>query len=195
MARPRSFDEDQVLECAMMTFWRLGFDATTYKVLEGQTGVGVRSMHNTFGEKEDLFVRSLDAYHAMAKGIIDQVFDPPSAAAIKMMFGAMVAEKDPDDIANAGCLMVNTVFEIGEKPDAIADRIAAYRAMWLDTFQDALRHSGIGQVEARAEFLLGSLWGVLSQIRLAGRAEAAAPTAEIVIQTVDTWLREGDGAG
>lgn len=187
MARPKSFDEDDVLQCAMMTFWRLGYDATTYKVLEQQTGVGVRSMHNTFGEKDELFLKSLETYHGMAKGLIDQIFDPPGLDAVEMMFTGMVAPKPSDDINNAGCLMVNTVFEIPDLPEPIDARIQAYRTMWIETFSAALRNDGVDQVEQRAEFLLGALWGVLSQIRLAGRTEAAADMAAVIVQTVQGW--------
>ena len=187
MARPRSFDEGEVLQCAMLTFWRLGYDATTYKVLEGETGVGVRSMHNTFGEKDELFARALEMYHGAAEAIIDQIFAPPSLEAIEALFEGMVAPKDPGDVTNSGCLMVNTVFEIPEMPEAIAERIEAYRAMWLRTFRAALENSGVGEVEERAEFLLGALWGVLSQIRLAGRTEAGAPMARVISDTVRSW--------
>lgn len=187
MARPKSFDDAEVLQCAMMTFWRLGYDATTYKVLEQQTGVGVRSMHNTFGEKDELFLKSLETYHTMAKGILDQVFDPPGLAAIEMIFTGMVAPKPAGDVANAGCLMVNTVFEIPDLPAPIDARIQAYRAMWRDRFAAALRADGVDQADQRAEFLVGALWGVLSQIRLAGRTEAGSDMAAVIVQTVKGW--------
>ncbi len=187
MPRPRSFDEAQVLQCAMMTFWRLGFDATTYKVLEAESGVGVRSMHNTFGEKDDLFVKSLAAYHAMASGLLDQLFAEPGLESIRTVFAGMVQTRPEDDISQSGCLMVNTVFEIPEKPQAVEDAIGGYRAMWRDHFRAALVADGVADAETRAEFLLGALWGVLSQIRLAGDTTAGKPMADIVIQTVESW--------
>ncbi len=187
MARPKSFDETEVLQCAMLTFWRLGYDATTYKVLEGRTGVGVRSMHNTFGEKDELFLRSLEMYQAAAKSVIDQVFNPPGIAAIEALFSGMVQPKEEEDVANAGCLMVNTVFEVADRPEPIEERIQNYRSMWKDTFRLALTNDGIDQAEERAEFLVGALWGTLSQIRLAGRTQAGAPMAKIVVQTVAGW--------
>ena len=187
MPRPKSFDEDNVLTCAMMTFWHLGYDATTYRVLESETGVGVRSMHNTFGEKDDLFDQALARYHLIAKNVIDQVFDPPGVSAIQMMFQSMVMPKEPEDIANSGCLMVNTVFEVPEKPAEIEARIQAYRQMWIDTFQAALSADDVPEADARAEFLLGALWGILSQIRLTGRTEAAAPMSKVIVETVESW--------
>jgi len=188
MPRPRSFDEDEVLQRAMQLFWRHGFDATTYKALEEASGVGVKSLFNTFGEKEELFVRALGLYRRTAEGLIAQLFDPPSIDAVIMLFNVMVQPTtDDDDIKNAGCMMVNTVFELGRTSEAVRAEVDAYRELWRTTFERALVASNVDDPENRAEFLLGSLWGALSQIRLAGTTTAAAPLAAIVVQTVESW--------
>ncbi len=187
MPRPRKFDEAELLRCAMLRFWQSGFDATTFRALETETGVGVRSLHNTFGEKEELFVKALDAYDAMASGILDEVFRVPGVDAIVTLFSGMSAPRPADDPAQSGCLMVNSVFELPEPSEPIAQRIAAYRAMWITHFRTALEADGISDAQARAEFLLGALWGILSQIRLAGDTTAAKPMADVIVQTVAGW--------
>ncbi|MEM8970593.1 MAG: TetR/AcrR family transcriptional regulator [Pseudomonadota bacterium] len=187
MPRPRSFDETKVLQCAMLTFWRLGYDATTYKELEKITGVGVRSMHNTFGEKDELFLRSLRMYQEAARAIIEEMFNPPSVAAVERLFGSIVDPKPDDDITRSGCLVVNSVFELSEIPSAVDEQIKAYREMWRATFEAALVADGISDQKIRAEFLVGTLWGMLSQIRLARDTTAAAPMALIAIQTIRSW--------
>ncbi len=187
MARPRSFEEEEVLQCAMQTFWRMGYDATTYKVLEDLTGVGVRSMHNTFGEKEVLFARSLDAYRKMKQDMITRLFNPPNREAIVRYFETAVTPQPEDDIARAGCLIANTVVEINDLPDIIAARVNAYREMWKSTYRTALESSGVGSVNDRAEFLVGALWGLMSQIRMDRDTTAAAPMARVVVETVESW--------
>ncbi|MEM7322118.1 MAG: TetR/AcrR family transcriptional regulator [Actinomycetota bacterium] len=187
MARPRKFDEAEVLACAMTEFWRNGYHATTTRTLEAQTGVGIRSLANTFGDKDQLFVSALARYRETAAGMLNQLFDPPSVDAIAALFGGMSAPVDPDHVTNSGCLMVNTVFELDEPPEAVAAEIAAYRAMFRDTFEAALRADGVPDPDTKAEFLLSSLWGALSQIRLSGSTTAAAPTVETVQQILATW--------
>ena len=98
----------------------------------------------------------------------------------------------PDDPRNAGCLVVNSVFEIPEMPEPVAAEIAAYRQMFIDTFRSSLEASGIDDADEKAEFLLGSLWGVLSQIRLAQNTVAAAPMAAVIAQTVRGWKPKAD---
>ena len=188
MPRPRGFDEAEVLRAAMMVFWRDGYDATTYRALEAETGVGVRSMHNTFGEKDRLFVRVLRLYREQAEKVVNAAFATPGLAAIAGFFDAMAAaQSDAGDVSAAGCLMVNTVFELGQMPEEIAAEVAAYRAMWRDAFARSLEADGIEKAAERAEFLLGSLWGMLSQIRLARDVSAAAPMARVVSDTVRGW--------
>jgi TetR/AcrR family transcriptional repressor of nem operon len=190
MGRPRSFEESELLEEMMVAFWRHGYTATTYRSLETLSGVGKRSLANTFGEKDELFAAVLTRYHDMVADNIEKMFEPPSVDAIILAFERVSSTTDRDHVRSSGCLMVNTVFEIDEPTEGIGHQIAAYRRLWQSTFQQALESDDISNAEARAEFLVGSLWGALSQIRLAGDTTAAHPMASIVIETVRDWTRE-----
>lgn len=188
MARPRTFDPADVLQSVMVSFWCKGYGGTTMRGIEAETGVGIRSLANTFGDKDTLFASSLSAYRDMAAGVIAQVFDPPGVDAIAAMFSGMSQPVSDDDPQRYGCLMVNTVFELDDPPKPIADEVRAYREMWRSTFEASLRADGVAEPEARAEFLLASLWGALSQVRLANDTTAAAPIADVVVQTVRSWV-------
>jgi TetR/AcrR family transcriptional repressor of nem operon len=187
MGRPRSFEESELLESVMVAFWRDGYTATTYRSLESLSGVGIRSLANTFGEKDELFTRALARYHDMVADNLAMMFDPPSVDAIIRVFERVSSPTDRDDVRSSGCLMVNTVFEIDEPTGDIGLKIVAYRDLWRSTFRQALESGNIADVEARAEFLVGALWGALSQIRLAGDTTAAQPMTTVVIQTVRSW--------
>lgn len=191
MPRPRGFVEEDVIQNALMAFWRRGYEATTVRILQDETGVGLKSLNRSFGEKHELFARVLSAYREMAAGILAQVFDPPGPGgieAIVIMFeGLTQPTQEPSAIQNSGCLMVNTVFELQHTTDAIRAEVDAYRAMFRDRFRQALERDGITDAENRAEYLLGSMWGALSQIRLSGKTEAGAPMTGIVVQTVRSW--------
>jgi TetR/AcrR family transcriptional repressor of nem operon len=187
MGRPRSFEEDELLEAVMVSFWRQGYGATTYRGLEAQSGVGIRSLANTFGEKDELFTKALARYRHWVAGNLASMFDPPSVDGVINVFQRVSSPTDAADPRSSGCLMVNTVFEIDEPAANIASEIDQYRDLWRSTFQEALEADQIPKAEARAEFLLGALWGALSQIRLAGNTTAAEPMTSIVIETVRGW--------
>jgi hypothetical protein len=77
----------------------------------------------------------------------------------------------------------------GEAAD-VANEIARYRDLFRSNFQRALESERIADSDTRAEFLLGALWGALSQIRLAGDTAAARPMTSIVIETTRTWTSD-----
>lgn len=190
MGRPRSFEESELLEAVMVAFWRHGYTATTYRSLETLSGVGIRSLANTFGEKDELFTKALSRYRHMVADNIAIMFDPPSVGAIISAFERVSSPADREHVRSSGCLMVNTVFEIDEPTGDITREVAEYRDLWRSTFHRALESDNIADAEARAEFLVGALWGALSQIRLAGDTRAAQPMTSIVIETVRSWTRE-----
>ncbi len=171
----------------MMVFWLNGYDATTTRMLEEATGVGIRSLANAFGDKDAIFERALDRYFKMVQGTVDAVFEAPGLGAIEMVFQGFLVEEPPESIRNAGCLMVNTVFELSKTSEAVRDKIEAYRAMWLGAFRRSLVADGVVEPDERAEFLTGILWGALSQVRLARQNSAGAAIARVAIETIQTW--------
>ena len=189
MARPRMFEESEVLATVMTTFWRHGYTATTTRSLEEISGVGIRSLANTFGDKENLFTKALTCYREANAEHIAVAFDPPSLAAIITHFDDLSAPIDPQHPRNSGCLMVNTVFELEEPPDQIAYEIELFFELWRATFQQALDNDNIADSQARSEFLLGNFWGALGLIRLAGDTKAAKPMTSIITQTARSWSK------
>jgi len=192
MARPRSFEESELLEAMMVTFWRHGYNATTYRGLEAMSGVGIKSLANAFGDKDRLFSKALARYREMVAGNLAKMFDPPSIDAIVAIFERVSSPAEGNDPRRGGCLMVNTVFELGEPAADVANEIAQYRDLFRSNFQRAVEAERIADPDTRAEFLVGALWGALSQIRLAGDTAAARPMASIVIETIRTWTSDTD---
>ena len=62
MSRPRSFDENQVVDRAMELFWTKGYEATSVSDLTAELGVHPGSLYRTFGDKHALFLRALTRY-------------------------------------------------------------------------------------------------------------------------------------
>lgn len=62
MPRHKSFDENEVLEQAMLLFWEKGYEATSMKDLESAMQLKVTSIYNAFGNKRALFEKSLNYY-------------------------------------------------------------------------------------------------------------------------------------
>ena len=62
MARPRAFDESDVIDRAMRQFWSYGYEATSVDDLCAATGLNRSSLYRTFGSKRELLDTALTAY-------------------------------------------------------------------------------------------------------------------------------------
>lgn len=62
MARPKTFDDDAILDDALRLFWERGFDGVSMADLEQELGVGRQSLYNVFGDKQQLFRRAFERY-------------------------------------------------------------------------------------------------------------------------------------
>jgi len=72
--RPKCFDEQQVLEKAMLLFWEHGYEATSISDLTQALEITAPSLYSTFGDKAGLFYKSIDYYLAHEACPIETIF-------------------------------------------------------------------------------------------------------------------------
>lgn len=191
MGRTRRFDENAALEQATELFWRRGYAATTYPILEAQTGISGRSLIHCFGDKEALFIRVLEKYSADVAERLAQQGCGGSKSIIA--FFQSLADAADDSPLNGGCLMVNSVGELGATP-ALEDAVHAFRAQLLAFFADNLRVDQIAKPQQKAELLLALLWGSSTQIRSSGSVTALKPVVSALKQTLSAWQQQAANA-
>src|ERR1700754_3990018 len=81
MARPRKFDETEVVAAARDEFWTRGSAGTSVDDLTTATGLGKGSLYGAFGDKHDLYLRTLDDYIASSlDDVRAQLRDPAFSA-------------------------------------------------------------------------------------------------------------------
>ncbi|HEY3512284.1 TetR/AcrR family transcriptional regulator [Kribbella sp. NPDC051137] len=110
MARPRAFDEKQVLNAVREQFWDAGYAATSLEDLMRVSGLGKGSLYAAFGDKHQLFLRALRSYtediHDSLRGTLAEA--PRAVDALRKLLEAPVHER-----ARRGCLMANSTCELG----------------------------------------------------------------------------------
>lgn len=202
MARPKQFDEDEVLDKAMMCFWEKGFEGASVRELEKATGISRISLYNTFQDKEHLFMAVQNKYHGIAEGYLNQMFfsDDSDIENLEGFF-TMLGAKITDDTSPSqyGCMMVNTVLNVDSIGQDVVDNVKKYREMmvgkfraFLERMQDSEKIRSDVDIEEAANYLLGSMWGVLAVNRLYGDPTQAQPQINIVLQTIGSWKAGGD---
>lgn len=114
MARPRAFDENQVLNAVREQFWDAGYAATSLEDLMRVSGLGKGSLYAAFGDKRQLFLRALRSYTDDSHGHLRKVLaeTPRAVDALRMLLEAPI--DDPPGVGTRrGCLMANSTCELG----------------------------------------------------------------------------------
>lgn len=197
MPRPRSFDDDAVIDAAMLAFWRGGYAETPIGELEEATGIKRISLYNAWGDKEGLFLAALGRYQEGAREVYEGGVARGGLEGIVRLLTTMTAPAPDDAPTHSGCLMMNTILDLRRATPAVRDKVGGYREMIRGAFLSALRgardagemEANDAVIEARADYLLTVLWGALALIRLEGRTTAAADAARIAGETVMGWRR------
>ena len=162
MARPRTFDERDVIAAARDEFWERGYAATSVDDLTAATGLGKGSLYGAFGDKHSLYLRALDDYIASSlDGVRAGLRDPNIAAYeriarhIRGQVKAIAADK-----TRRGCLMAKSAAELGGTDDAVEAKVAQAYATWRDELAACIKEAQRdGDIDAKRnpQVLAGTL--------------------------------------
>jgi len=132
VARPRTFDEHEVVAAARDKFWERGYAATSVDDLTAATGLGKGSLYGAFGDKHTLYLRALDDYISSSLDAVRASLRNPERSAYERLAGhirgqakALVADKD-----RRGCLMAKSAAELGATDDAVEKKVELAYTTW-----------------------------------------------------------------
>ncbi|MBW0449580.1 TetR/AcrR family transcriptional regulator [bacterium M00.F.Ca.ET.228.01.1.1] len=139
MARPRGFDEEEVLEAASATFWLKGYEATSTRDLVKCTGLTQPSLYNAFGDKRGLYLRALEHYldRSLRERIRRLESTMPPAQAITGFFEETI-ERSVSDPHKRGCMLVNSALEMTPDDEAFRKLVATEIAEIREFFHRCL---------------------------------------------------------
>ena len=125
--RPRGFDTDEALECAMRVFWEQGYEGSSLTDLTGAMGITRTSMYAAFGNKDDLFRRALERYTEGPAEYGARALQEPTARQVATAFlnGSVHATTRPG--CPAGCLGVQGSLAAGATARDARDALIAWR--------------------------------------------------------------------
>jgi TetR/AcrR family transcriptional regulator, transcriptional repressor for nem operon len=162
MARPRSFDEGDVIAAARDEFWDRGYAATSVDDLTAATGLGKGSLYGAFGDKHSLYLRALDDYITSSTDRVRASLRDPEFSAfdriarhIRGQVKAIAADK-----SRRGCLMAKSAAELGATDDAVEAKVARAYAVWRDELAaciDEAQRDGDVDAKRNPQALAGTL--------------------------------------
>ena len=166
MARTKNYDDSDVIEKATDLFWRNGYENTSMSALEKNMGINKFSIYASFGNKQGVFLQSLQCYKNKLLPLVTKLEKSQNGiSAIKDYFYDSLAiysdtpliNQDPNHFQSKGCLMTNTRGELkGENNALILNEIEKFIDYQKQLFIDKLMFEGINLDEAnkKANYLI-----------------------------------------
>lgn len=165
MARKKQYIEEEVIEKAMKLFWRNGYETTSVRMLENEMGINQFSIYSSFENKKGVFLRSIECYKKkIREELIDKLKNSPEGIpSIKQYFYDFLLFSRENNLNN-GCLITNTINELGERADQeITSKIIDFATNIREVFIEKLQMDTSKTAETinkQTNYLMISLQGL-----------------------------------
>ena len=194
MPRIPEYDRDTVIDQATAVFWERGYGRTSVGDLVEATGLKPGSLYAAFGSKKGVFLEVLDQYNHRFLEKIRGMADEPVIDGVQAFLDGIV-----DDIVTGrdrrGCLSVNTLLEMSQHDEDIADHLARHNRKVRYAFADLLaagqRKGEISEDKdpaALASFLINNIWGMRVTCKNHPDRRALASIVDTIMLVVATDL-------
>jgi TetR/AcrR family transcriptional repressor of nem operon len=174
MARPREFDEQQVLESLMKVFWDKGYEATTMQDLVSASGLLKGSLYGAFGDKQAIYLAALKRYNgSRIQAQVDILNGQGSARQkIRRLFDQVI-EATKRGIFAGGCLLCNASLEKAGSDREVRNEVKTTIRRLKVAIVDALTRDGVNEEQAAsvAAFIISAYFG--TRVLAKGGAPAA----------------------
>jgi AcrR family transcriptional regulator len=147
IGRPRGFDAEKALESAMLVFWEQGYEGASLTDLTSAMGITRTSMYAAFGNKEELFLKTLERYAEGPAAYTSRALREPTARDVAVAFlrGSVQTSTRPG--CPSGCLAVQGSLAAGEPGRTARDTLTAWRdegrAQLQERFQRAVEEGDL----------------------------------------------------
>jgi AcrR family transcriptional regulator len=178
--RPRAYDPGVALERAMDAFWDGGFSGTSLDELSARTEMNRPSLYAAFGDKQALYLKTLDSYRAGRRADLTGAFasSRPLRDTLRAVYYFMLDRFLEGDRGARGCYLVGTAATeaVGnpEVREMLAGSLREIDEVFGAAFAAAQGRGELGpEADPKALALLAS--GVVHTLAL--RARAGQPRA------------------
>ena len=180
--RPIEYDPDLALQRARDVFWSSGFAASSLDALSEATGMNRPSLFGAFGDKEKLYVTTLERYRDESVAAIRETLS--GARHLRVELANLYAKATDAYLASGdaarGCLLVGTAsVEAPNRPAVrrvLAESLSAFNAVIAERMRKAIADGEIS-TSSNARALASVVSAVMHS--LAVRARAGAKRREL----------------
>jgi AcrR family transcriptional regulator len=178
--RPRAYDPELAIARAADIFWKAGYAGTSLDDLSEATGMNRPSLYAAFGDKRDLYLKTLEYYRNESRALAREALadHPPLRVFLKRFYGKaleLYLEGGP-----RGCYSIGTAATVA----AVDEGVRAFLAESMRTTDSFLKHQ-IEKAQERGEIAPDADAAALSYLAsatlhtLAVRSRAGLPRKEL----------------
>jgi AcrR family transcriptional regulator len=136
MARPREFDEDEVLHAALRLFWEKGYEGTSLDDLMAAMKLTKSSVYKAFGSKEALFWRVVERYQRDFLDFRHEALAEPTPRRIAERLLEGITELHSGKMNPVGCLELNTALAGSADSELIRQQLLRGRELFRLRLRD-----------------------------------------------------------
>jgi AcrR family transcriptional regulator len=192
MGRPRSFDTAKVLQAIEEQFQATGYAGTSLDDVAAATGLGRGSIYAAFGDKHELFMRSLSAYCERNEASVAAALDGPDDTALERLHAFVLAAAQFGAGGSAPhCMATKFAVELDEQdPEArarVAQTFAAFQRRVRDCILGAQRNGDIeasADADVLAKLVVTTTRGLDVMARAGQSADDLEPVAEAAFRSL-----------
>jgi AcrR family transcriptional regulator len=197
--RPREFNVDRALDGALRVFWLKGYDGASLSDLTKAMGINRPSMYAAFGNKEQLYRKTLDRYSEFRSERLNTFFAAPTAReSVELLLRDTVENVTDPKNPGGGCFGVQgamTCFNMSRQvKEHIGDMHVAFERLCRERFNRAIE---AGELPRGSAADLARFCAIMIQ-GLALQAKAGSSRKElhrVVDLYLDTWPPRPVGSG
>ncbi|MCC9650186.1 TetR/AcrR family transcriptional regulator [Vibrio sp. MA64] len=178
MARPKNYQRLNVLDAAMDTFWKYGYEGTSLSKLVQHTGLNKKSLYNEFGSKADIFQEVLEHYKKTMIPHQEHLARVPLSPQNVLNYFKDIASQTYN--RTNGCLLTLCLNETYQVESTHAEFARNHYIELESSFYKNLNSNPkVLDADVLAKYLTSSVLGLTSWIRL-------KPSKEEYRRTIDT---------
>lgn len=190
MARNKEFNPEEKLERARDLFWEKGYQATSMQDLVSQMKINRGSLYDTYGDKHQLFLESIDNYATKTFAeykLIAQSEQDPLVAIEKIIRKAIDRSFEQEKL----CLIVKSSFEMAPLDEKIKAKLVQLNNRLIIIIEELI---AIGQDNGKistaqntsdlAYFVVGSLAGLWQMKALYNNKQMLLHMAKSIIKGI-----------
>lgn len=192
LGRPREFDIDRTLESATQQFWAVGYEATSLQDLLRVMRLSKSSLYQTFGNKQQLFIRCLGHYQqSMVTQLEEKLAANNSAREFLRGFLEDIITEAQQKTGRRGCLLVNTANELSQRIPEVQLAVAAGAGAVLNVFRRAMELavqqgdiSSSTSIESLVNFYFSGVSGLRTMVKTGIDKRELEPVVALIMATI-----------